>query len=53
MRYGRGSAEGEAIRLDARVEELDLEEAAGNRSGLADQLVGALVSHHPVIWVLS
>src|ERR1700730_6738608 len=47
MRYGRGSAEGEAIRLDVRVEKLDLEEAVGNRSGLADQLIGALVAHHP------
>src|SRR5437868_15365123 len=32
---GRGwSAEGEAVRLYARVEKLDLEEAVGDRSGL-------------------
>src|SRR5262245_6244403 len=44
---GPGSAECEAVRLGARLGELDLEEAVGYGSGLADQLVGALLAHRP------
>src|SRR5262245_12401803 len=43
----RPSAEGEAIRLHAGGGELDLEEAVVNSSRLSDQLVGALLAHHP------
>ena len=41
----RGSAEGEAVRLDARVLELDLDAAVGDLSRLAEQLVRALVAN--------
>src|SRR5687768_703028 len=41
------SAERHAIRLGARLEELDLEPALDDRPGLADQLVGALVGDEP------
>ncbi len=43
-RHGHRSAEGEAEELDARVEELNLDDALGNRSRLTDQLVGPLLS---------
>src|SRR5215207_5068614 len=42
------SAEREAVRLDAGVEEFDLEPALGDPSALADQLVTALVRDGPV-----
>src|SRR6476469_6765706 len=41
------SAEREAVRLDAGVEELDLEAALGDRPSLADELVRALRVHEP------
>ena len=44
----RRSAEGEAIRLDTGVEELDLEGALADRVRLADELVRALLGHRAV-----
>src|SRR5262245_3789468 len=46
-RLCRGSTEREAVHLHARVAELDLEPAVGDRPRLADQLVRALVSGGP------
>ena len=41
------SAEREAVRLHARIEELDLEQAVDDRPRLADQLVRALLGDDP------
>ena len=43
-----GSAEGKAIGLGARAEELDLDEALADRAGLADQLMEALLGQRAV-----
>jgi hypothetical protein len=45
---GRPSAECEAVRLGARVEELDLESALVDRRPLADQLEAVLVDDRPM-----
>src|SRR4051794_32164299 len=44
-RSGPRSAEGEAVGLDASVEELDADEAVGDLTRLTDQLVRALLAH--------
>lgn len=47
LAHARTSAEREAVRLDANVEELNLEPAVGDQSGLADELVRARFAYDP------
>jgi hypothetical protein len=42
---GASSSKGEAIRLDASLQELDLEQALGDRPALPDELVEPVLGH--------